>query len=434
MEPFKMPNQVVLKNARILDPALNLDQRGDLLIEGGVIQRLDAKIAGKAVWDLNGAIVSPGCFDLHVHLREPGNEDAETIRSGQEAAAAGGFSAVAAMPNTSPPLDQPGIVRWVIEQSELFAPVGVYPIAAVTKGRKGEELTDMVELHQAGAVAFSDDGSHVSSSEVMRRALEYSLLVDAPIITHAEDASLSKNGAMHEGEISTRLGLAGIPDISEDIATIRDLKLAEYTGGKLHLAHISTRGSLAALEAALRRGVRATGEATPHHLLLTDAAVIGYDTSTKMKPPLRTEKDRLALWDGLRKNFISVIATDHAPHTFDDKEVPYDEAAFGVIGLETALALIWDRGVLAGLIEPEQLIRFFCHGPRTVVGLPIPALQEGQKAELTVFHPEEKWRVERDRFFSKSKNSPFKGWELTGRPWGVLRGLFWAGRVEPDLK
>ncbi len=434
MEPFKLPNQLVLKNARLMDPALNLDQRGDLLIEGGVIQRLDAGITGKAVWDLEGAVVCPGCFDLHVHLREPGNEDAETIRSGQEAAAAGGFSAITAMPNTSPPLDQPGVVRWVIEQAALFSPVGVHPIAAVTKGRKGEELTDMVELRQAGAVAFSDDGSHVSSSEVMRRALEYSLLVDAPIITHAEDASLSKGGAMHEGEISTRLGLAGIPDISEDIATIRDLTLAEYTGGRLHLAHISTRGALAALEAALRRGVRATAEVTPHHLLLTDAAVIGYDTSTKMKPPLRTEKDRLALWDGLRNNSISVIATDHAPHTFDDKEVPYDEAAFGVIGLETALALIWDRGVRAGVIEPAQMVRFLCHAPRSVAGLPIPALQKDQPAELTVFHPEEKWRVDADRFFSKSKNSPFKGWELTGRPWGVLRGKLWAGRVEPNLK
>jgi dihydroorotase len=268
----------------------------------------------------------------------------------------------------------------------------------------------------------------------MRRALEYSLLVDAPIITHAEDASLSKGGAMHEGEISTRLGLAGIPEISEDIATIRDLMLAEYTGGRLHLAHVSTRGALAALEVALRRGVRATAEVTPHHLLLTDAAVIGYDTSTKMKPPLRTEKDRLALWEGLQKNLIGVIATDHAPHTFDDKEVPYDEAAFGVIGLETALALIWDRGVLPGLIEPAQMIRFFCHGPRSAVGLPIPALQAGQTADLTVFHPEEKWRVDADQFFSKSKNSPFKGWELTGRPWGILRGKLWAGRVEPNLK
>jgi len=430
MEPIKLPKKLCLKNARLLDPALGLDVKGELAIENGLIVAVKPGSGSSAGWDLQGAIVCPGFFDLHVHLREPGDEDAETIRSGQEAAAAGGFTAVAAMPNTNPPLDHAGIVRWVIERAAGF-PVAVYPIAAITRERKGEELTEMVELREAGAIAFSDDGAFVPSAGIMRRALEYSQLTGAPIISHAEDPSLSLGGAMHEGEVSTRLGLPGIPRISEDVATVRDLMLAEYTGGRLHLAHVSTAASLSALAAARSRGVQATGEATPHHLILTDAAVIGYDTATKMKPPLREESDRLSLWEGLKNGIITAIATDHAPHPFEDKEVPYDEAAFGAIGLETAVALIWDRGVQKSLISPADMVRLFCHGPRSIVGLPIPSIAEGSPAELTLFHPDESWEVDAAKFFSKSVNSPFRGWKLVGRPWGIIRGSRWVGRVKP---
>ncbi|MCX6640348.1 MAG: dihydroorotase [bacterium] len=432
METIHLPKKLLLKNARLIDPAKKLDRTTSLLIENGKIAEIDSKMSGTKIWDLNGAIVCPGFFDLHVHLREPGFEDAETIRTGQEAAAAGGFSAVACMPNTKPALDHAGLIRWVIEQAASF-PVAVYPVAAVTRERKSQELTDMMELHQAGAIAFSDDGAPVSSSELMRRALEYSRLTGAPIITHAEDLSLTGKGAMHESEVSTRLGLPGIPSLSEDVATVRDLMLAEYTGGRLHLAHVSTAGALEALEMSLKRGVKVTAEVTPHHLLLTDEAVVGYDTSTKMKPPLRSESDRKALWEGLSRRAITCIATDHAPHTCEDKDVPYDEAAFGALGMETALGLLWDRGVRAGLLAPGHLIELFCHGPRQAVGLPVPVIEAGGLVELTVFHPEETWTVDANQFYSKGRNCPFQGWELIGRPWGILKGDFWAGRVEPEF-
>ncbi|TKJ41141.1 dihydroorotase [candidate division LCP-89 bacterium B3_LCP] len=433
MEPIRLPKKYCLKGARLIDPVQGLDKAGDLVIENGVITEIGSDLSAPVCWDMQGAIICPGFFDLHVHLREPGFEDAETIRTGQEAAAAGGFTGMACMPNTEPTLDQAGVVRWVIQQADGF-PVAVHPVAAVTKGRKGEELTEMVELRETGAVGFSDDGSPTANPEIMRRALEYSLLVKAPIISHAEDLDLSRDGAMHESETSTRLGLPGIPRISEDIATIRDIMLAEYTGGHLHLAHLSTEGALRAFEEAVKRGVRVTAEVTPHHLLLSDKAVEGYDTDTKMKPPLREESDRMALMESLKAKSIQAIATDHAPHTFESKVVPYDEAAFGVVGLETAVGLIWDRCVDQGVMEPADIVSIFSQGPRQVVGLSVPAIKAGAPMELTIFHPEESWQVKTEEFYSKSINSPFKGWELKGRPWGILKDTHWAGRVEPDFK
>ncbi len=432
MEPILIPKKLYLKNVRMIDPNQNLDHVGNILIENGKIGTIGGNSTDAAVWDLDGAIVAPGFFDLHVHLREPGFEDAETIRSGQEAAAAGGFTTVACMPNTEPALDHAGVVRWVIEEARKF-PVSVFPVAAVTKGRRGEELTEMVELRQAGAVAFSDDGSAVENSELMRRALEYSLLVDAPIITHAEDFKLTGEGVMHESSVSTRLGLVGIPHLSEDIATVRDLMLAKYTGGRLHLAHVSTKGALEALDNAVKSGTKATGEVTPHHLILTDEAVVGYDTSTKMKPPLRDEEDRTSLVEGLKRGSFAAIATDHAPHPYETKEVPYDEAAFGIIGLETAVSLIWDQFVRSDTISTAELVRMFSDGPRKVIGLSVPMIKEGEPADLTVFHPDETWKVDPDELYSKSKNTPFKGWELTGRPWGIFKGSYWAGRVQPTF-
>ncbi len=432
MESVKLPDKLCLKNTRLIDPVQNLDQTGDLVIENGKISAVNAGCSGARVWDMNGAIVCPGFFDIHVHLREPGFEDAETIRSGQEAAGGGGFTAVACMPNTMPALDHAGVVRWVSEEAAKF-PVAVHPIAAITKQRAGEELTEMVELHKAGAVAFSDDGGYVENSDLMRRALEYSLLTNAPIITHAEDFKLTGSGVMHEGAVSTRLGLAGIPRLSEDIATVRDLMLAEYTGGRLHLAHVSTEGALRALEDAVKRGAKVTAEVTPHHLLLTDKAVQGYSTYTKMKPPLREESDTKALIAGLKNRSFAAIATDHAPHTSDLKEVPFDEAAFGIIGLETAVGLIWDKLVMTEQITASYMVNLFCAGPREIVNLPVPAIKVGEAVELTVFHPDEKWTVDTAEFYSKSNNSPYAGWELTGRPWGILKGSLWAGRIQPGF-
>ncbi len=432
MDVISLPQKIALKNARLLDPGQGLDRTTDLLIEGGVIRSLEPNGSADKEWDVDGALVCPGFFDLHVHLREPGFEDAETIRSGQEAAAAGGFTGVACMPNTEPALDHAGVVRWVIDQAADF-PVDVYPVAAITKGRRGEELTEMVELHRAGAVAFSDDGSCVENAELMRRALEYSLLTGAPIIDHAEDSKLSGGGSMHEGAVSTRLGLPGIPRLSEDLMTVRDIMLAEYTGGRLHLAHVSTRGALEALQIAVQSGVRVTGEVTPHHLLLTHEKVIGYDTATKMKPPLREEEDRVRLIEGLKKKQFAAVATDHAPHPYETKEVPYDEAAFGVIGLETAVSLIWDKLVQSGEISPADLVALFCYGPRKVAGVPVPVIKPGAPANLTIFHPAESWQVNPEEFYSKSRNTPFKDWTLKGRPWGIIRGSSWAGRVTPPF-
>ncbi|MBU0520290.1 dihydroorotase [bacterium] len=433
MKPIQLPDKLLLKNVRLVDAEQNIDQPGSLLIESGVITALNTDADDATVWDLDGAVVCPGFVDMHVHLREPGFEDAETIKSGQKAAAAGGFTAVACMPNTNPALDHAGIVRWIIEEAESF-PITVYPIAAITKNRAGLELTEMVELHRAGALAFSDDGGCVENTELMRRALEYSKLTGAPIIDHAEDFKLTGAGSMHESAVSTRLGLPGIPRLSEDIMTVRDVMLAEYTGGKLHLAHVSTKGALEALEDALKRGLPVTGEVSPHHLLLTDKAVESFDTSTKMKPPLREEEDRLALIEGMKRGAFAAIATDHAPHPYETKEVPFDEAAFGIIGLETALGLIWDRFVRTKVISAADMVRLFSNGPRQVLGLPEVSLTAGTPVELTVFHPDEKWVVNAKEFYTKSRNTPFNGWELIGRPWGILKGSMWAGRVTPSFK
>jgi len=363
---------------------------------------------------------------MHVHLREPGYEHKETIYSGCQAAAAGGFTGVAPMPNTDPAIDNPGLVNILREKADGF-PVEVHPIAAITSGRNGKNLSEIGELVDADVKVFSDDGSPVSTSNLMRRALEYTNMFGAVISEHCEDASLTKGGVMHEGAVSTRLGLPGWPCIGEEIAVDCNVRLAEFTGGRLHIAHISTAVSLDIIKSARQRGVKVTVEVTPHHLTLDCSLLEGYDSNLKVNPPLRTVEDNIALQEGLADGSIDVIATDHAPHAPDEKEVEFIKAPFGMIGLETALGIIHTKLVLTGKLTIERMIESMTSAPRRVMGLNEVMIKPGETANLTLFNPDEKWIVDRDLFNSKSQNTPFHGWELTGRAVGVInRGVAWV--------
>lgn len=415
-----MKARLLLKGGRVVDPSQGLDDTLDLLIEDGRVAPAAAKsqARGAEVLDVSGLVVAPGFIDLHTHLREPGREDKETIFTGTRAAAAGGFTAVCAMPNTDPVNDQAGITRAILDRAAQDAAVRVYPIGAITKGSRGEELAEYGDLREAGCVAVSDDGRPVASARVLRRALEYARAFELTVIEHCDEPTLSEKAAMNEGQVSTLLGLLGAPWASEAIAVERDVLLAELTRGKLHIAHVSTRAGVDAVRRGKARGVRVTAEATPHHLLLTDQAVKDsrYDTSTKMNPPLRGEEDRKAVLEGLRDGTIDCIATDHAPHTVDDKNVEYDEAAFGIVGLETAVALCLDRLVGAGLLDLRQLVTLLSINPARVLGLPGGSLASGSPADVTVLDLERKRKVEPERFASKGRNTPFAGWTLTGWP------------------
>ena len=360
----------------------------------------------------------PGFIDLHTHLREPGREDKETIATGTRAAAAGGFTAVCAMPNTDPVNDRAGITRAILDRARADGVVRVHPIGAITRGSLGEELAEYGDLREAGCVAVSDDGRPVASARVMRRALEYARAFDLTVIDHCEEPTLAQGAAMNEGPVSTLLGLRGAPAVAEAVVVERDVLLAELTGGKLHIAHVSAAASVEAVRRGKARGVRVTAEATPHHLLLTDQAVkdSGYDTSTKMNPPLRTERDRQALVEGLRDGTIDCIATDHAPHTQDDKKVEYDQAAFGVVGLETAVALCLDRLVGGGILDLPQLVSLLATRPARVLGLPGGTLAPGSPADVTVLDLARRVKVEPARFESKGRHTPFAGWALKGGP------------------
>jgi dihydroorotase len=411
----------------LIDPTQNLKKRADLIIENGIIQQIGEIADG---WDgeiIDGSklIACPGLFDMHVHLREPGYEHKETIYSGCRAAVAGGFTGVAPMPNTDPVIDNPGLVNILREKAEGF-PVEVHPIAAITLGRKGKNLSEIGELVEEGVMVFSDDGSPVMSSDLMRRALEYTNMFGATISEHCEDTSLTLGGVMHEGAVSTRLGLPGWPGIGEEIAIDRNVRLAEFTGGKIHIAHISTAASLEIIKRAKRNGINVTAEVTPHHLTLDCGLLDGFDSNYKVNPPLRTKEDVIALQDGLADGTIDVIATDHAPHAPDEKEVEFIKAPFGMIGLETALGIIHTKLVLTGKLTIERMIEAMTSAPRKVMGLSEVQIKAGETANLTLFNPDEKWMVDKDLFNSKSKNTPFHGWELTGRPVGVINhGLVW---------
>ena len=409
--------RLVIKNGRVIDPANGVDAENDVAIEDGRVSSVapDIDPKGAEVLDAKGLIVAPGFIDMHVHLREPGFEHKETIETGTAAAAAGGFTGVACMPNTNPVNDSAAVTELILRQAREKGHVNVYPIGAITKGQAGQEIAEIGDLVHAGAVAISDDGHPVSDPRLMRRALEYSTHFDIPLIEHCETPELHPGGVMHEGHWSTVLGLRGIPAASEDIAVRRNISLVEMTEGKLHIAHLSTRGSLEAVRDAKRRNNRVTCEVTPHHLFLTDEAVKEYDTHTKMAPPLRSVEDRQALIEGLADGTIDAIATDHAPHHADEKMVEFDHAPFGIVGLETAVALCLDRLVGKKVISLARLIELLSIQPARILGLAKGTLSVGADADITVLDLEGSSIVEPEKFHSKSRNTPFKGWKLKGR-------------------
>jgi dihydroorotase len=431
-------SRLLVKGGRVIDPATGLDDDRDVLIVDGVVEKVGRRVsAGKAeVLEASGLVVCPGFIDVHTHLREPGREDKETIATGTRAAAAGGYTAVCAMPNTEPVNDTAGITRAIVERAREAASVRVYPIGAITMGSKGQELAEYGDLKDAGCVAVSDDGKPVASARVMRRALEYAQAFALPVIDHCEEPSLFEGAAMNEGPVATLLGLRGAPSVAEALMVERDVLLAELTRGRVHIAHISAAASVDAVRRGKARGVAVTAEVTPHHLLLTDEEVrrTGYDTSTKMNPPLRAEEDRQAVIAGLQDGTIDCIATDHAPHTIDDKKVEFDRASFGIVGLETAVGLCLDRLVATKLIGLERLVTLFSTGPAAALALPGGTLEPGAPGDVTVLDPGRKWKVEPERFASKGRNTPFGGWTLTGAPAATVVGGRVVWRAAPAAR
>jgi len=418
--------KIYLKNGTLIDPVSGRDESQEFLIVDGTIEKMGKALAADRsyeVMDLRGKMVSPGLIDMHVHLREPGFEHKETIESGCRSAAAGGFTAVCCMPNTFPAIDDESVARYVHEKGKSVCEgiVDVHPIAAATKRREGSELAPIAELVQAGAVGFSDDGNPISSAEVMRRLLEYCSMYDVPLIQHAEDSTLTQGGSMNEGFVSTRLGLRGIPSIAEELMVARDLILLKYVrNSRYHVAHVSTRGTVDQIRQAKSDGLPVTCEVTPHHFALTDVAVESFDTNTKMNPPLRRADDVVAMKEGLGDGTIDVIATDHAPHTIDEKEVEYTVAPFGIVGLETAIGLSITELVAQGYLTMYQLIEKLSTNPRRLLRLPEITIVEGSRANLTFIDPGIQWTVDVQQFKSKSKNSPFHGRVLTGRAIGLI--------------
>jgi dihydroorotase len=418
--------RVVIKSGLIVDPSQQLEMRGDLLVEEGVIREIapEISIPDADIFDAHGCIVAPGFIDLHVHLREPGREDVETIETGAQAAAAGGFTAVCAMPNTQPVNDNRAVTRFIVERAREVGAARVYPVGAITRGLQGETLAEIGEMREAGIIAISDDGQPVMNAQVMRRAMEYARQLEIPVIDHCEDKNLSAGGVMNEGLWSLRLGLKGIPAAAEEVHVARDIILAELTGAHVHLAHLSTAFSIELVRQAKRRGVRVTCEVTPHHFTLTEEAVRDYDTHAKMNPPLRTERDVQAIREALADGTIDAIATDHAPHHPDEKALEFDRAPFGIVGLETAVSLALDRLVHAGVISWMRLVELFSTNPARIAHLPGGTLKPGVVADITILDPMRPFIVRAERFRSKGRNTPFEGWQLTG----AVRATLVAGR------
>jgi dihydroorotase len=409
---------LLVKNGRVVDPASRTDETLDILIVGGKIAEISARIenGSRPIVDASRLVVVPGLIDMHTHLRQPGYEAKETIETGARAAAKGGFTSVCAMPNTNPINDSERVTKAILGEVARGAVVNVYPVAAISKGSKGEDLVDMPGLLAAGAVAFSDDGRPVMNSRFMRRALEAAKAAGALIIDHCEDRNLSGDGLMNEGEVSRRLNLKGIPAAAEDVAVARDLILARDLEARIHIAHLSTRGSAAALRAAKAQGVPASAEVTPHHLVLTDAALEGGDANFKMNPPLRSREDVDALIDALRSGTIDAIATDHAPHTVKEKSQDLSKAPFGIVGLETAVSLILDRFVHKKVLSLERFVELMSAGPARLLGLKGKGrISVGADADLTILNLAKEVTIDGTRFESKSRNTPFDGWKLKGQ-------------------
>jgi dihydroorotase len=409
---------LLLRGGRVIDPGRGLDAVADVLIDDRRIAAVGAGLGapdGATVRDVSGRVVAPGLVDVHVHLREPGNEDEETVASGARAAAGGGFTALCAMPNTDPVTDNQAAVGFIVRQSLRAGGARVHPVGAVSVGQRGEQLAEFGEMVGAGAVAVSDDGRPVVSSHLMRTALEYARTFGIPVADHCEDPTLSAGGVMHEGLVATRLGLKGIPAAAEEIMVARDCLLAELTGGHVHLCHVSTRGSVELIRRARERGARVTAEVTPHHLSLTHQACEAYDTHAKMNPPLREEADIDALRRALAEGMIDCIASDHAPHAYDEKEAAFDDAPFGVIGLETAFGVAHTELVCGGVLSLPALIARMSTAPARLFGLPGGTLAPGAAADLVVLDVTARWTVDAGRFLSKSRNTPFQGRVLTGR-------------------
>ncbi|MGP0629663.1 dihydroorotase [Nitrospina sp. 32_T5] len=423
--------KLLIKNGRVIDPANDRDGQFDVLVEKGRILKVapqgklsKAETDGAKEIDAKGCVVTPGFLDMHVHFREPGFEYKETIRTGCESAAAGGFTTVAMMPNTDPVNDTRSVTEFMLAQARSSAIINALPIGAITKGLKGEELTDMKDLKDAGAVALSDDGRPVMSNQLMRRAFEYSRMCDLLLIQHSEILDLTKGGCMHEGAVSTELGLGGMPHEAEDIMVYRDIALLEKTGGRLHVAHISSGNSVELVRQAKKQGLPVTTEVAPHHFMLTDTAVRGYDTNTKMSPPLRSDRDIERIKEGLADGTIDMIATDHAPHDVVDKQVEYSHACFGVVGLETALPLSL-RLVEEKVLTLPQVVEKLTSRPAAVFRLDKGTLSEGMDADITIFDPDAEYTVDVMKFKSKSKNSPFHGWQVKGQ----VRHTIYRGKM-----
>ena len=416
---------LLIRGGRVVDPAAGTDGVQDVWIVDGRIHKVGRGLktsAGTETVDAAGKVVCPGFIDMHVHLREPGFEYKETIASGTRAAAAGGFTAVACMANTFPVNDNRAVTDYILARAKVEGVVRVYPIGAVTRNLEGKQLADMAEQAEAGCVAFSDDGKCVMNAELYRRAMEYALPFGVPIISHAEDCHLGHGGVMHEGLVSTELGLSGQPAAAEDVMVARDIILAELTGAHLHIAHISTAGAVRLLRDARARGVRLTAEVTPHHLLLTDEMVRSYDPNCRMAPPLRTKRDVEACLEALVDGTIDCVATDHAPHALSEKEGEFAEAASGVVGLETAVALLLDRLVRPGVVDLPTLVTRLSTGPARLLNLPGGSLAPGASADITILDLEQPWRVDPAAFRSRSRNTPFAGFTGTGAPWMTLVG------------
>jgi dihydroorotase len=409
---------ILLRGGNLLDPSSKLDEPGDLLVRDGKIESVGGQIAGGddvEVIDCSGLMVSPGFIDVHCHLREPGREDVETIATGARAAAAGGFTAVCAMPNTDPVTDNQAAVGFILRQGQRAAAARVYPIGAISVGQQGKVLAEFGEMVGAGAVAVSDDGKPVASAQLMRTALEYARTFRIPVIDHCEEPTLSAGGAMNEGIVSAKLGLKGIPAEAEEIMVIRDILLARLTGGHAHLAHMSTRGSVELIRWGKERGINVTAEVCPHHLSLTEDRVRGYDTNAKMNPPLRTAADVEALRIAVKDGTIDLIATDHAPHHYDEKEREFADAPNGIVGLETALGVIVTHLVEPGVLTYADLIERMSCTPARLFNLPGGTLKRGAAADITVFDPKARWKVDASQFLSKGRNSPYDGMSLVGR-------------------